>query len=152
MIEKINFTFGASNYRRATDNLGFGNSNGRVTGQPGVGKFVRLPSELSFLVPPVISEFLVMRKFFSYLTVAALALGIAAPAFAADKEKPKVDPAEAFKKMDKDSDGSLTEAEVVGKKTGEMADKVKAMFAKKDKNKDGKLSLEEFKAGGKKAK
>lgn len=91
-----------------------------------------------------------MRKFFSYLTVAALALGVAAPAFAADK--PKVDPAEAFKKMDKDSDGSLTEAEIVGKKTGEMADKAKAMFAKKDKNKDGKLSLEEFKAGGKKAK
>ncbi len=54
--------------------------------------------------------------------------------------------------MDKDSDGSLTEAELVGKKTGEMADKAKAMFAKKDKNKDGKLSLEEFKAGGKKAK
>ena len=91
-----------------------------------------------------------MRKFFSYLTVAALALGVAAPAFAADK--PKADPAEAFKKMDKDSDGSLTEAEIVGKKTGEMADKAKAMFAKKDKNKDGKLSLEEFKAGGKKAK
>lgn len=92
-----------------------------------------------------------MRKFFSYLTVAALVLGVAAPAFAAD-EKKKPDPAEAFKKMDKDGDGSLTEAELIGKKTGEMADKAKALFAKKDKDKDGKLSLEEFKAGGKKAK
>ena len=93
-----------------------------------------------------------MRKFFSYLTVAALALGVAAPSFAADKEKPKADPDAAFKKMDKDGDGSLTEAELIGKKTGEMADKAKAMFARKDKNKDGKLSLEEFKAGPKKAK
>ena len=93
-----------------------------------------------------------MRKFFSYLTVAALALGVAAPSFAADKEKKKPDPEAAFKKMDKDGDGSLTEAELIGKKTGEMADKAKAMFARKDKDKDGKLTLEEFKAGGKKPK
>jgi len=95
-----------------------------------------------------------MRKLFSLLTVAAIALSVAAPAFAADKkaDKPKANPAEAFKKLDKDGDGSITEAELIGKKTGEMADKAKAMLAKKDTNKDGKLSLEEFSAPAKKAK
>lgn len=93
-----------------------------------------------------------MRKLFTLLTVAAVALGVAAPSFAAKDEKKKPDPEAAFKKMDKDGDGSLTEAELVGKKTGEMADKAKAMFARKDKNKDGKLSLDEFKAGPKKPK
>ena len=93
-----------------------------------------------------------MRKLFSLLTVAAIALGVAAPAPAADKkaDKPKANPAEAFKKLDKDSDGSLTEAELVGTKTGEAADRAKAMLTRKDTNKDGKLSLEEYSAAPKK--
>jgi Ca2+-binding EF-hand superfamily protein len=90
-----------------------------------------------------------MRKLFSVLTVAALALGLAAPTFAADKKAEKT-PAERFKALDKDNDGSLSETELVGKKTGEAADKAKKMLAAKDKNKDGKLSLEEFSAAGKK--
>jgi hypothetical protein len=93
-----------------------------------------------------------MRKLFSLFAVAAIALGVAAPSFAADAkaDKPKANPAEQFKKLDKDGDGSLTEAELVGKRTGEMADKAKAMFARKDANKDGKLSLEEYTAAPKK--
>jgi Ca2+-binding EF-hand superfamily protein len=89
---------------------------------------------------------------FSLLAAVAVLFG-AASTYAADaKDKPKADPEAAFKKMDANSDGSLTEAEVVGKKTGEMADKAKALFARLDKDKDGKLTLEEFKARGKKAK
>jgi Ca2+-binding EF-hand superfamily protein len=96
-----------------------------------------------------------MRKLFSLLAVAAMALGVAAPSFAADKPEKKGEaktPAERFKAMDKDSDGSLSETEIVGKKTGEAADKAKKMLSAKDTNKDGKLSLEEFSAGPKKKK
>jgi hypothetical protein len=96
-----------------------------------------------------------MRKLFSLFSVAALALGVAAPSFAEDKKpekKPAASPADRFKAMDKDSDGSLTETEYLGKRTGEAATKGKEQFAKRDANKDGKLSLEEFSAGGKKKK
>jgi Ca2+-binding EF-hand superfamily protein len=94
-----------------------------------------------------------MRKLFSLFAVASLALGVAAPSFAADKPKEKAPaktPAERFKALDKDADGSLSEAELVGKKTGEAADKAKKMIAAKDTNKDGKLSLEEYSAAPKK--
>lgn len=90
-----------------------------------------------------------MRKFFALLTLVAVSCG-AASTFAADK--PKADPEAAFKKMDANSDGSLTEAEFVGKKDGDKAAKAKELFAKLDKDKDGKVTLEEFKARGKKAK
>jgi Ca2+-binding EF-hand superfamily protein len=95
-----------------------------------------------------------MRKLFSLLAVASLALGVAAPSFAADKADKKAEktPAERFKAMDKDSDGAISETEFLGKRTGEMADKAKKTFATKDKDKDGKLSLEEFSATGKKPK
>jgi len=90
-----------------------------------------------------------MRKFFALLTMAAVMCG-AGLSYAADKkaDKPKRDPEAAFKMMDKDGDGSLSEAEFVGKRTGEMADKAKAQFGMLDKDKDGKVSLEEFKARG----
>lgn len=90
-----------------------------------------------------------MRKFFALLTLVAVSCG-AASTFAADK--PKADPEAAFKKMDKDADGSLTEAELVGKKEGDAAEKSKKLFTRLDTNKDGKVSLDEFKARGKKAK
>jgi Ca2+-binding EF-hand superfamily protein len=93
-----------------------------------------------------------MRKLFSLLAVAAMVLGVAAPSFAADEKKPAKTPAERFKALDKDNDGALSEAEIVGKKTGEAADKAKKMIAAKDTNKDGKLSLEEYSAAPKKKK
>lgn|GEM_PF-1235260 len=63
-------------------------------------------------------------------------------------EKPDLDT--QFKRLDKDSDGKLTEEEFVGKREGEKADKAKAQFKKLDKNSDGSLSLEEFKTRPKK--
>jgi Ca2+-binding EF-hand superfamily protein len=79
---------------------------------------------------------------FSLLTAVAVMFGVTV-AQAADK--PKADPEAAFKKLDANGDGSVSEAELVGKKEGEMATKAKEMFAKLDKDKDGKLTLEEFK-------
>lgn len=84
-----------------------------------------------------------MHKFFSILTFSVLASLFVAPALAQDKPKPN--PEEVFKKLDKDGDGSLSEVEFIGKRDGDKATKAKEQFAKKDVNKDGKLSLEEFK-------
>ncbi len=94
-----------------------------------------------------------MRKLFSLLTVLTVVFGLTAVSQAADAaDKPKRDPEAAFKMRDKDSDGNLTEAEFVGKMEGEKATKAKELFAKLDKDKDSKVTLEEFKARGKKAK
>ena len=76
---------------------------------------------------------------------------------AKDKKKAK-DPAaaaaKAFSKLDKDGNGQISEAEFIGKREGEKADKAKAMFAKKDKDASGFLSKDEMarKKGGKKKK
>ena len=94
-----------------------------------------------------------MRKLFSLLTVLAVVFGLSTATYAADKaDKPARDPEAAFKMRDKDNDGSLTEAEFVGKAEGDKATKAKELFTKLDKDKDGKVTLEEFKARGKKAK
>lgn len=89
-----------------------------------------------------------MRKILTLLTVVALALGVAAPSFAADKPKPT--PEERFKRLDKDSDGAISETEYLGKMEGDAATKAKERFKKLDKNSDGKLSLEEYSAAVKK--
>jgi len=62
-----------------------------------------------------------------------------------------VDPEEAFKKLDANSDGAITleefKAKGIGKKDPAKAEEI---FKKKDKDGDGKLTLEEYKGGGKK--
>ena len=91
-------------------------------------------------------------------TFAALAmastLAIAEDAKPAAKgDKPKRDPAEAFKKIDSNSDSAVSleefKAGPMGKKDPSKAEEV---FKKRDKDGDGKLSLEEFKGPGKKKK
>jgi Ca2+-binding EF-hand superfamily protein len=94
-----------------------------------------------------------MRKLFSLLTVLAVVFGLSTTTYAADAaEKPKRDPEAAFKALDKDSNGSLTEAEFLGKREGDKATAAKELFAKLDKDKDSKVTLEEFKARRAKAK
>ena len=91
-------------------------------------------------------------------TIAALAISAmciqaadapAAPAAPAAGEKKKHDPEAMWKKIAGDKE-SVTKEEF----TKDAKDKAKAeaMFDKKDANKDGKLTKEEFMAHGKKAK
>lgn len=93
-----------------------------------------------------------MAKWICTFLAAAFLMGATlAPVAMADKgekKKPK-DPAEVFKKLDKDGNDSLSLEEFTGKKDAEKAKKI---FAKKDKNGDNALSLEEFSAKGKKKK
>ena len=103
-----------------------------------------------------------MAKFWSVVTVAIVALGVAVgSSFAAEKpkgEKPKVSPEEMFKKLDKNNDGFISLDEFVGKPKDEAMKAAKEkQFKAKDKDGDGKLSKEEFlapppakKGGGKK--
>ncbi len=62
-------------------------------------------------------------------------------------DKPKHAPAERFKKLDANNDGSVTadefKASPKGQKDPAKADEI---FKKKDKDGDGKLSLDELKA------
>lgn len=81
-------------------------------------------------------------------TIIALAVG-ASVSVAAEGEKPKRDPEAMFKKLDSNTDSSVSldefKAGPMGKKDPAKAEEV---FKKKDKNSDGKLDLDEFKAGG----
>lgn len=61
--------------------------------------------------------------------------------------KPKMDPAEAFKKMDTNADASVTLEEFkASPRWKKNADKADEAFKKRDKDSDGKLTLEEFTA------
>jgi len=78
-------------------------------------------------------------------------LAFAAISYGADEPKKKGggDPEAAFKKLDKDGDGSLSLEEF--KAGAKDPAKAEEQFKKLDKDGNGKLSLEEFKArGGKK--
>ncbi len=62
-------------------------------------------------------------------------------------EKPKANPAAAFKKMDSNSDGVVTLEEFKASPRGQKSpDKAEKAFSKLDKDSDTKLTLEEFKA------
>ena len=88
---------------------------------------------------------------FALVTAAAIACITPDLAFAQGR-KPKGDPEQTFKRRDADRDGFLTEAEfVAAAKDEDQKSKMKKRFAKIDVNGDGKLSLDEFKAGVKPA-
>jgi hypothetical protein len=83
-------------------------------------------------------------------TVAALAISAAFVTAADAPKKPKADPAAAWSKMAGDKE-SVTKEEFSAKAKDKA--KADAMFDKKDANKDGKLTKEEFMAApAKKAK
>jgi Ca2+-binding EF-hand superfamily protein len=89
-----------------------------------------------------------MKTLTSLLSVLALSASISLAADEAKPEKPKVSPEEAFKKLDKDSDGKLSLDEYRGRKEASEAE---AKFKELDKDGDGKLSLEEYSARAGKA-
>ena len=64
-------------------------------------------------------------------------------------KKPK-DRAAQFSRLDKDNNRELTASEFVTNKTGKKEDQAKTAFKRRDRNGDGKLSLAEFTAEGKK--
>ncbi len=84
------------------------------------------------------------------LVIAALLLG-ASCLTAADKPKgEKADPEAVFKKLDTNSDGSVSKEEyLASKKAQKDTAKAGKHFEKLDANKDGKLSKDEFAAGEK---
>lgn len=91
-----------------------------------------------------------MKKFWTWVLVAACSAVLAGPAMAAKPKKPKPTRAEIFKKLDKNSDGSLTFDEFKGKRKN--AEKAKKAFARLDQDGDDKLTVAEFSAKPKKKK
>lgn len=82
------------------------------------------------------------------LTSFAAALSLPIAAFAAKGDRKKAEPPPAFATVDKDGNGSISEAEFVAavkEKQGEAA--AKTQFASLDKDHDGKLTKEEYAAG-----
>jgi len=97
-----------------------------------------------------------MKAIASILAILTLSVSLNAAEGDAKKPeagKPKMNPEEAFKKLDKDGNGSVSKEEFLASPQGKK-DVVKAgeMFSKKDKNSDGSLSKEEFIVAPKKKK
>jgi Ca2+-binding EF-hand superfamily protein len=85
----------------------------------------------------------------SHILFATIAAAVAAPtaslAAKAEKKSKNATPTEMFDAMDKDGNGVVTQAEYIAsvkERLGE--DGAKTRLAEMDKNKDGKLSKEEF--------
>jgi Ca2+-binding EF-hand superfamily protein len=91
-----------------------------------------------------------MKKLITSLATLAVAATFAAAedtkpaAPAAGDAKPKRDPAEAFKKLDTNSDNAISLEEFKTNKKDPA--RAETAFKAKDKDNDGKLTLEEFKA------
>lgn len=91
-----------------------------------------------------------MKKIITLLSVLAMAATVSAAEGDAKKKgdgkaKGKGDPAAAFKKMDKDSDGKVSKEEFMATPQAKKdAAKAGESFGKRDKNGDGSLSMEEF--------
>ena len=95
----------------------------------------------------------IMKAITTILSVLALASFVNAAEGDAKKEKPKMDPAKAFAKMDANSDGSISKEEWMATPQAKKdAAKAEKAFGGKDKDKDGKVTKEEFTAVGKKKK
>jgi hypothetical protein len=82
-------------------------------------------------------------------TLAAFIVLPLALATAADEPTPpattKVDPAQVFKKFDRDSDGGISLEEYKAGMAGHMdPNRIESVFKKKDADGDGKLSLSEM--------
>mgnify|MGYP002623484565 FL=1 len=96
---------------------------------------------------------LLMSALSAAVVCGCLSLNTSYASYKCDKgENKPVDPEKVFERLDKDKDGKLTEAEFLGKREGEAAEKGKKAFARLDKDANGSLSLEEFKARGAKKK
>jgi Ca2+-binding EF-hand superfamily protein len=94
-----------------------------------------------------------MKAITTILSVLALASFVNAAEGDAKKDKPKMDPAKAFAKMDANSDGSVSKEEFMATPQAKKdAAKAEKGFAGKDKDGDGKITTEEFTAPGKKKK
>lgn len=97
-----------------------------------------------------------MKAITSILAVLALSVSLNAAEGDAKKpegEKKKANPEEAFKKLDKDGNGSISKEEFMASPQAKK-DEAKAgeAFGRKDKNSDGSLSKEEFIVAPKKKK
>ena len=87
-----------------------------------------------------------MKRIISILAALAISAAFATTAHAAKGEKKKADPEAAWKKIAGDKE-SVTKAEFTA--NAKKKEKAEALFDRKDTNKDGKLTKEEFMAKGK---
>jgi len=89
----------------------------------------------------------IMKRIFipATLLVVPFAVAIAADDTPSAPAKPKRDPAELFKAIDRDGDGFLSFEEYKASTIGQIdPSRVESVFKKKDANGDGKLTLSEF--------
>lgn len=87
-----------------------------------------------------------ITSIFAVLALSSLAIHAAEDGKKGDKKgKGKGDPAEMFKKLDKDNNGSISKEEYMASPMAQKdTAKAEESFGKRDKNGDGSLSLEEF--------